>query len=137
MTVKEQLLLLPKLESTLRSKRIRLEALKDLSVSVSGQQITGMPRNPSPSVSRMADTVGRIVDLEREITEDEQTLENVKVRLLEYIGELDEQKQAVVIGRDFRHEPWNSLSATQYYSVRWLQEQHREAMRLLGEKDFA
>ena len=59
MTAREYLSRAYKLDQEIKSKLDQIESLKDLATSCSSV-LTGMPRNPSPSQSPMADAVCKI-----------------------------------------------------------------------------
>ena len=66
MTAKEFLSQAYRLDKKIDWKIQQVESLNNLATKATGT-LTGMPRNPSPSTSRLADVVTKIVDLEEVI----------------------------------------------------------------------
>ena len=66
MTAKEYLQQARFLDARINSKVQQISSLNELATSCTAV-ITGMPRNPSGSTSRMADAICKIIDLQEEI----------------------------------------------------------------------
>lgn len=66
MTAKEYLQQAYHLDQKIVSKQRQIEALREIATNCS-PNMTGMPRNPSPSRSPMADAISKLVDIESEL----------------------------------------------------------------------
>ena len=73
MTAKEFLSQARYLDMRINSKVEQIDSLNDLATKCTST-LTGMPHNPSPSTSLMADAVCKIVDLQEELGRDVQEL---------------------------------------------------------------
>ena len=69
MTAKEYLSQARLLDARINAKIQQVSALNDLATHATAT-LTGMPRNPSRSESRMAEAVVKIIDLQNEINHD-------------------------------------------------------------------
>ena len=77
MTAKEYLSQARLLDARINAKIQQVAALNDLATHATAT-LTGMPRNPNRSESRMAEAVVKIVDLQNEINHDIDELVDLK-----------------------------------------------------------
>ena len=77
MTSKEYLSQARLLDARINAKIQQVSALNDLATHATAT-LTGMPRNPSRSESRMAEAVVKIIDLQNEINHDIDELVDLK-----------------------------------------------------------
>ena len=77
MTAKEYLSQARLLDARINAKIQQVSALNDLATHATAT-LTGMPRNPSRSESRMAEAVVKIIDLQNEINHDIDELVDLK-----------------------------------------------------------
>lgn len=77
MTAKEYLGQAYRLDQRINSKLEQIFSLNDLATKATAT-ITGMPHNPSPATSPMADAVEKITDLQTEINQDIDHLVDLK-----------------------------------------------------------
>ena len=134
MTAKEYLRQLSRMEAFIESKKERLAVLREIASSCGAPALTGMPKNPSPTTSKMADAVCKALDLEREIQQDEEKLRQKKVFLLDCIGQMENTEyQTVIIGRYFKGDSWAEIAEKMFYSQRWIYELHGRALVELDE----
>ena len=133
MTAKEYLRQISRMESFIESKKERLAVLNDIAVSCGAPALTGMPKNPSPTQSKMADAVCKAIDLENEIKQDEEQLRQKKVFLLELIGQIDNTEyQTVLISRYFKGASWADIANNLFYTERWIYKLHGRALEELN-----
>jgi len=133
MNAKEYFRQIFRMEALISTKKQRVAALKTLASSVGSTYLSGMPKNPSRSLSPIADAVCKALDLETEITKDEFLLQEKKVFLLELIGTIEScDCQTVLIKRYFEHLSWDDIANRMFYSTRWIYKLHGRA---LGEID--
>ena len=110
MVAKEYLKKIARMESYIQSKKERLAVLKDMS-----------------SI--------KYLDLENEIKEDEKKLEHEKLYLLEAIGRIEEPEyQTILISRYFKHQSWDDIANSLFYTKRWLYSLHGRALERLDEE---
>ena len=135
MRAKESLRKIGRMELFIQTKRERLAVLKDMSSSISSPKFDDMPRNPNKGKSRLEETILKCIDLENEIKDDEKRLEHEKLVILEAIGKIEEPEyQTILISRYFKHQTWDELADSLFYTKRWLYSLHGRALESLDEK---
>jgi DNA-directed RNA polymerase specialized sigma subunit len=135
MVAKEYLKKIARMESYIQSKKERLAVLKEMSSGISSPKFDGMPRNPNKGRSRLEETILKYIDLENEIKEDEKKLEHEKLYLLEAISRIEEPEyQTILISRYFKHQSWNDIANSLFYTKRWLYSLHGRALERLDEE---
>ena len=118
MVAKEYLKKIARMESYIQSKKERLAVLKEMSSGISSPKFDDMPRNPN-----------------NEIKEDEKKLEHEKLYLLEAIGRIEEPEyQTILISRYFKHQSWDDIANSLFYTKRWLYSLHGRALERLDEE---
>lgn len=129
MTAKEYISQITRMEAFMETKRQRVATMKMLAANPGSVNLTGMPRNPSPSQSPMASIICKAVDLEAEIQHDEEKLAQKKMFLLDQIGKLKSSEgQTVLIKRYFEHKPYEDIADSLHYSNRWVYRIHDKAI---------
>ena len=128
MTAKEYIGQISRLESHINAKKQRIEAMRCMATSV-GPNYSGMPHNPSKSVSPMADAVCKIIDLEDEVRKDEYRLQEKRLFLLELIGQIEcPDYQTILIKRYVEHFSWEDIARTLFFTKRWVFTLHGRAL---------
>lgn len=134
MTAKECLKQMVRLESTIKAKRKRAAALRQLAQSIGSSSQDGMPKNQDRSSSPMTNAICKAIDLENEIKKDEKKLQMQKMHLLDVIGRLENvDEQTVLIKRYFEHESWEKIVRSLCYSSSWVYQLHGQALEKLNE----
>ena len=91
--------------------------------------LTGMPHNPSPSHSRMADIVCKIIDrkaeLEKQVTELTTLMAEIKYKLT--LMENGDYKK-LLFKRYVEGAEWQDIAMDMYYSERWVYKHHIRAL---------
>lgn len=135
MVAKEYLKKIARMESYIQSKKERLAVLKEMSSGISSPKFDDMPRNPNKGRSRLEETILKYIDLENEIKEDEKKLEYEKLYLLEAIGRIEEPEyQTILISRYFKHQSWDEIANSLFYTKRWIYSLHGRALEKLDEE---
>ncbi|HBL84712.1 MAG: hypothetical protein A2Y17_11310 [Clostridiales bacterium GWF2_38_85] len=135
MNAKEYFKQISRTEAFISTKKQRMDALKALASGVGSPNLSGMPKNPSGSLSPMADAVCKALDLEAEIHKDEFLLQEKKVFLLELIGTIEIcDCQIVLIKRYFEHLSWDDIASSMFYSTRWIYKLHGRALEEMDRK---
>ena len=130
MVAKESLRKIVRMEQFIQTKKERLAVLKDMSSSISSPRFDDMPRNPNKGKSRLEETI-----LKYEIKTDEEKLEHGKLIILEAIGKIEEPEyQTILISRYFKHQTWDEIANSLFYTKRWLYSLHGRALEKLDEK---
>ena len=133
MDAKEYLMKITHDESVINAKKLRLEALRDIAEHVSGPVFSDMPKVKRRSDSPVAEAIIEAATLEKEIENDELSLNRMKVFMLELIGDIkDPNEESVIIERYFNHSSWEDIAKRLYYSVRWIYVLHGRALQKLN-----
>jgi len=128
MTAREFLSQIYKIDLRIDSKREQIEHLNELANKCTST-LTGMPRNPSPSASAMADAVSAIVDLEKEIAEDMRELIRVKKQITAVIGSVENLEYQTLLERRYLNEDtWEEIAVNMHYSSKWIMKLHSLAL---------
>ena len=89
-----------------------------------------MPRPDSPNRQRMADTICKIVDLEREINEDIDRLVDLKAEARRVINAVSDPDQQLILElRYLCYKPWNEIMTELGYSEPTIYRLHGEALK--------
>ena len=118
-----------RLDLRIDSKLGQIASLNELAEKCSSS-ITGMPHDPSHSVSSMADAVAKIVDLQTEIDGDIRRLIDIKRQIVAAIKAVDNKEcQTLLELRFLCGHSWEEVAAKMGYSI-----QHTYRMRDLALK---
>ncbi len=135
MTAKEYLQQAYRLDEMINSNLKRLDHLKDLASNVSASNFSDMPpndtRNTDPPFVRympkiidlehkIDDEIDRLVDLKNEITARLEAVPNADYKLL-------------LTSRYLNFETWESIAEIMQFSVQWVHELHKRALKNFGE----
>lgn len=135
MSGKEYLRKIARMELFIQSKKERLAVLKEMSSSISSPGFDDMPKSPNKGKSRLEETILKYIELENEIKADEENLEHEKLIILEAIGKIEEPEyQTVLISRYFKHQTWDEIANSLFYTKRWIYSIHGRALEKLDEK---
>ena len=131
MTAKEYLQQALRLDERINSKISQLESLRELATKCTST-ITGMPRNPSPSQSPMADAVCKIIDLQDEINRDIDHLVNLKRELVGVIHNVEDVECRLLLElRYLCFKSWEDIAVQMGYTTRNIHYLHKQALRLV------
>lgn len=128
MTAKEYLSQAYRLDQRITSKIEMLDSLNDLARKATST-LSGMPNNPSRSVSPMEDVICKIVDLQDEINGDVDTLINLKRDIARNIKTVDNiEYQMILEKRYISNKSWPEIAVELSYNLRHLYRMHDEAL---------
>ena len=138
MTAKEFLSQAYRLDKKIDWKIQQVDSLNDLATKATGT-LSGMPRNTSPSTSRLADVVAKIVDLEEIINTEIDRLVDIKTEIMEVIRSVENEDYRNLLElRYLCFKEWEDLSHEMNYSLRWTYTMHGRALatvdKILEEK---
>jgi hypothetical protein len=129
MTAKEYLGQAYRLDLRIQSKKNQIASLENMIMNCT-PVITGMPRNPSPSVSPMADAVCKIVDIKNDLKDELIQLLNYKISIIAIIhGVKNLEYQLILEKRYLCYQQWEEIACDLNYSVSWVLKLHRKALR--------
>jgi hypothetical protein len=129
MTAKEYLSQAYRLDLRIQSKKNQIASLESIAMNCT-PAVTEMPRNPSTSVSPMADAVCKIVDIKNDLRDEITELLNYKISILEIIhGVKNLEYQLILEKRYLCYQRWEDIACDLNYSVSWVLKLHRKALR--------
>lgn len=128
MTAKEYLSQAYRLDQRINSKLEQLSSLNDLATKATAT-MTGMPRNPSPSPSRTADVVCKIIDLQNKINADIDRLVDLKGDMVKLIKAVDNTEQQTILElRYLCFKTWEQIAVDMGYSIHHLYKVHNRGI---------
>jgi len=128
MTAKEYLGQAYRLDQRINSKVEQVASLNNLATKCT-TVLTGMPRNPSHSVSTTADIVEKIVDLQVEINKDIDRLVDLKREIVQIIRSvIDTEFQTLLELRYLCFKPWEQIAVEMGYDLRYVFKLHGRAL---------
>ena len=129
MTAKEYLSQAFHIDQRISSKLSQVMRLREAATNCTAT-LSDMPRPDSPSRQQMADTICKIVDLEREINEDIDRLVDLKAeaRRASNAGS-DPDQQLILELRYLCYKPWNEIMTELGYSEPTIYRLHGEALK--------
>ena len=129
MNAKEFLSQAYRLDLRINSKIEQIAALNDLAHKATSV-VTGLPHSPNKGKSAMADTVDKIVDLQREINADIDTLVDLKAEIVNVIKAIDNKEyQTILEKRYLCFMTWESIAVDMGYSIQHLYRLRERAYR--------
>ncbi len=128
MTSKKYLSQAYRLDQRIASKLEMVESLNELATRCTST-LTGMPRNPSKSVSPMADAIMKIIDLQDEITKDLERLVDLKREISLIIREVDCNEYRMILEKRYiSNMTWPEIAVELGYNLRHLYRLHDVAL---------
>ncbi len=116
------------LDMRIRSKLQQVDSLNDLATTCTSV-LTGMPRNPSGSTSRMADAICKIVDLQNDINRDIDILVDLKKEIMGVISAVvNTEHQTLLEKRYLCFLSWEKIAVDLGYDLRYIHKLHLRAL---------
>lgn len=129
MTAKEYLSQAFHIDQRISSKLSQVMRLREAATSCTAT-LSDMPRPDSSNQQRMADTICKIVDLEREINEDIDRLVALKAEARRAINAVSDPDQQLILElRYLCYKPWNEIMTELGYSEATIYRLHGEALK--------
>lgn len=129
MNAKEYLNQAYRMEQRVKSKLDQIEALRSMASSVTSSLGTE-PVVHTRNHTSMQDTVIRIMEAEQELNAEIDALVDIKRDIKQTIDLIpDVTLRLVLEKRDLCFQKWEQIAVDMYYSLRSVQEKHREAVR--------
>lgn len=131
MTKKEYLVQARGLDRLISSKLEQVDSLRDLAEKCTST-LTGMPGNPSRSLSTVADTVAKIVDLQMEIMHDINDLVDMKRDIIRCVNNIGNAEfQTLLELRYLCFKTWEEIAVEMKYNIRHIYRLHDDALNTL------
>jgi len=129
MNAKEYLSQAYRLDQRINSKKNQIVSLENVAISCTSA-ITGMPRDPSPTVSPMADAVCKIVDIKNDLKDELTQLLIYKISILELIRDVTDIEYKLILEKRYLcYQQWEEIACDLNYSVSWVLKLHRKSLR--------
>lgn len=129
MNAKEFLSQAYRFDQRINNKIEQVAALNELATKCTSV-ISDMPKNPSQSQSKMADTVDKIIDLQREINDDIDTLVDLKRDIVKAIKTVSNPEyQTILEQRYLCYCAWERIAFEMGYSLQHTFRLHTKAIR--------
>ena len=129
MNAKEYLSQAMYIDQRINSKLEQVTRLRENATNCTAT-LSDMPRPDTPNQQRMADTIGKIVDLEREINEDIDRLVDLKAEARRVINAVSDPDQQLILElRYLCYKPWNEIMTELGYSEPTIYRLHGEALK--------
>ena len=117
------------LDARINSKIKQVEQLNYLATSATSV-LSGMPHNPNKATSKMADIVGKIVDLQAEINHDIDTLVDLKRDIGGLIKSLPNvEHQTLLEKRYLCFQSWEQIAVDLSFSMQHTFRMHDSALK--------
>lgn len=128
MTAKAYLSQSLRLNQRINSKLEQIQSLRELATKCT-PFLTGMPKTPNQDGSLMADTVLKIIDLEKELQKDIDRLVDLKKEIMTVIKAVDNYEcQTLLELRYLCFKSWEQIAVDMGYNVRHVYRLHDEAL---------
>ena len=129
MTAKEYLSQALHLDHRIDSKIDQIASLEALATKCTST-ITGMPRNPSPSQSTMADAVCKIIDLQELLRKDMMALVDKKREIMGVINAIDNDEYKTLLEKRYLcFMTFEQISVNMGYSMQHTFRLHDKALQ--------
>ena len=128
MTVKDYLSQALLLDHRIDSKIEQIASLNALATKCTSA-ITGMPHNPSPSQSTMADAVCKIIDLQELLKKDLSALVDLKREIMGVINGIENDEYKTVLEKRYLcFLSWEQIAVDLHYSMEYAFKIHKRAL---------
>lgn len=128
MTAKEYLSQALHLDHRIDSKIEQIASLNALATKCTSA-ITGMPHNPSPSQSAMADAVCKIIDLQELLKKDLSALVDLKREIMGVINGIENDEYKTVLEKRYLcFLSWEQIAVDMHYSMEYAFKIHKKAL---------
>lgn len=128
MTAKEYLSQALHLDHRIDSKIEQIASLNALATKCTSA-ITGMPHNPSPSQSTMADAVCKIIDLQELLKKDLSALVDLKREIMGVINGIENDEYKTILEKRYLcFLSWEQIAVDLHYSMEYAFKIHKRAL---------
>lgn len=131
MTAKEYLGRAYRIDGRINAKLEQVASLRELATKATSS-ISDMPRSSSPNPHSMQNIIDKIIDLEREINSDIDTLVNIKQEVVTTIKRVDNPEyQTILEMRYLCFKSWEQIAMELGYDLRWIYRLHQRALAVV------
>lgn len=93
------------------------------------QSLSGMPHNPSPTQSRMADAVCKIIDKQNELQAEKNKMEALRTEATAMIAQLiNSEYRELLYKRYLESKSWEDIIYEMGYERSWVYRLHKKAL---------
>ena len=130
MHIKDYLLQASRLDQTIDNKLEQVQRLKDIALKVTISYEKEIVSGGGCVQSPMADTVNKLVDLEKEINKDIDKLVDLKREIIELIRRIDDSNHRLLLERRYLNGyGWDEVADEIGYDKRWVMRLHGRALK--------
>ena len=116
------------LDMRIKSKLQQVDSLNELATTCTSV-LTGIPRTPNGSTSRMADAICKIVDLQNDINRDIDMLVDLKKEIMNVIkAVVNPEHQTLLEKRYLCFLSWEKIAVDMGYDLRYIHKLHIRAL---------
>lgn len=128
MTARDYLGQAYRLDQRINNKLEQVASLNELATKATCI-LSGMPKKPNMATTRMADTIGKIVDLQAEINRDLEQLMELKRDIVDTIKAVDNMEYRFLLERRYLcFKSWDQIAVEMGYNVRHAYRLHDAAL---------
>ena len=128
MNAKEYLKQALYLDKRINSKLEQVENLNTLATKATST-LSDMPKSPNRNISRLEDTIVKIIDLQEEINKDIDKLVDLKREIANSIYKLDDKEEQTVLEKRYLcFDSWEQIAVDMNYSIQYCFNIHRKAL---------
>ena len=129
MTAKEYLGQAYRIEQRINCKLEQVASLHDLAEKATST-LSDMPHSPNRNIHSMENVIVKLVDMENEINSEIQELVEIKKEIIMAIKAVDDKECAMLLELRYTcQKSWENIAIIMNYSVGYLHELHRKALK--------
>ncbi len=114
-------------EQNINTKIEQIKILKNMAANCTST-ISDIPKAKN-TTDKMANTICKIVDLQKEVEKETAGLTLLKIQILDLIGKIEVfEQQTVLLKRYFEDQPWEKIAFEMHYTTRWIHILHSRAL---------
>lgn len=110
------------------SKRVMAKTYRTMTKGMASPKITDMPKSKSVMHDLMAENLVKAMELEAEADQLEKDLAYQQAETLEWIVQLKQEYQVLLIQRYYEHKEWKEIADSMFYTDRWVYKLHKKAL---------
>ena len=129
MTAKEYLKRIKKIDNLINAKIEEIDNLKEFAKNISAVN-SESEKVQSGQGDKIGNAVAKIVDLEREITDEVDYLVDLKRKIKSEIDKIENADYVnILYKRYFEYKTWERIAVDMNYTMRWVQKLHGNALK--------
>lgn len=117
------------LDKRINSKLEQVESLNALATKATST-LSDMPKSPNREISKLEDTIVKIIDLQEEINKDIDRLVDLKKEIIRKIKNIEDKELQVVLEKRYLcFESWEKIAVEMNYSIQHIFRLHSKALK--------